>query len=462
MRRRLAIVSLAVISLVVLAFVIAVATVLRDQAYNRALLEGQRDAQTVAAVLAAAAEPDPDTGAVRVTEDLAEYVVDIFRNRPAISVIFQNDVVIGEPVEIGPAIERARSGQAFSVEADGGIAVLVPVLSTDAPTQDTTVVVRKFVSAEELTEGVAEAWLMIGALGILLIVIAVVAADRLGRSIVRPVTELADAARSLGDGDLDTRVGTEGPEEIADVGEAFNFLAGQLRALLAAERESVADLSHRLRTPLTALRLQAETMAESDGSASLLADIDRMEEAVNHMIQEARTPSEDAKGTATVSDLAAVLRHRATFWKVLADEQGRPTAVHAPEERLPVLLAPDELGAVIDTLLANVFSYTDPGVAYEISAGSGEGRQSVLIVEDQGPGFTDVSVLERGASGAGSTGLGLDIARRAAEQTGGSMQIGNGSRGGARIVVRFGVPSPPPEPQHEGGATAPSPSRAAG
>jgi signal transduction histidine kinase len=461
MRRRLAVVSLAVTSLVVLAFVIAVATVLRDLAYNRALLEGQRDAQTIAAVLAAAAEPSPDTGEVRVTEDLAEYVVDIFRNRPAISVIFENDVVIGEPVEIGPTIDRARGGEAFSIQSEGGVAVLVPVLSTDATTQDTTVVVRKFVSDDELTEGVVEAWLMIGGLGILLIVIAVVAADRLGRSIVRPVTELADAARALGDGDLDTRVDPEGPEEIADVGEAFNFLAGQLRALLAAERESVADLSHRLRTPLTALRLQAETMAGSDGAASLLADIDRMEEAVNRMIKEARAPADD-EGATIVSDLAAVVRHRAAFWKVLADEQGRPTAVSAPADPLPVLLSSDELGAVIDTLLANVFSYTDAGVPYEISAHRGNQGQSVLIVEDEGPGFSDASVLERGASGAGSTGLGLDIARRSAEQTGGSMEIGDGRRGGARIVVRFGVPAASTGHQAEGGAAAPSPSRTPG
>ena len=63
-----------------------------------------------------------------------------------------------------------------------------------------------------------------------------------------------DAALALGGGDLDRRVAPAGPHEIADVGVAFNFLAERLRLLLAGERESVADLSHRLRTPLTALR----------------------------------------------------------------------------------------------------------------------------------------------------------------------------------------------------------------
>ncbi|NIT76487.1 MAG: HAMP domain-containing protein, partial [Thermoplasmata archaeon] len=63
-------------------------------------------------------------------------------------------------------------------------------------------------------------------------------------------------ARRMGEGDLDARVEPSEPEEIRDVGEAFNQLARRLDQLLVEERESVADLSHRLRTPLTSLRLQ--------------------------------------------------------------------------------------------------------------------------------------------------------------------------------------------------------------
>ena len=440
MRRRLALVSLAVASLVVVAFIIPLASLLRNQAENRALSKGETDAQTIAATLAVADTVSDDVAdsVVVVTQDLAQRVIAAYANRTQISIIFPDGTVIGDPVEIGPAIEEARRGVAFSVEVDGGIAVLVPVLSADAPAQETTVVVRKFVADEELTQGVAVAWLMLGGLGIFLIVVAVVAADRLGRSMVQPVTALAVAARSLGDGDLDTRAEPAGPEEIADVVEAFNFLADQLGALLAAERESVADLSHRLRTPLTALRLQAETMKGSDESASLLADVDRMEEAVNRMIMEARAPSTQPSEGVPESDLGVVVRHRATFWKVLADEQDRPARVHTADGALPVALTADELGAVVDTLLANVFSYTEPGVGYSLKAGRADDGRAELVLEDDGPGFADMSVLERGTSGGGSTGLGLDIARRAAERTGGVMEIGAGSLGGARVRITFG------------------------
>ena len=227
-----------------------------------------------------------------------------------------------------------------------------------------------------------------------------------------------------------------GLHEIADVGVAFNFLAERLRLLLAEERESVADLSHRLRTPLTALRLQAETLNDKEASLVLLEDISRLESAVDRMIEQARKPSEE-RGPEQ-ADLGAVVRHRATFWKVLADEQERPVDVHTSGGRLSVPMSGQDLGALVDTLMENIFSHTSPGVGYRIEARPGDDGQVVLVVEDSGAGFEHDSALERGESGGGSTGLGLDIVLRAAQRTGGGLKIGESALGGARVEVVFG------------------------
>ena len=113
---------------------------------------------------------------------------------------------------------------------------------------------------------------------------------------------------------------------------------------------------------------------------------------------------------------------------------------------LRVALDATELGAVIDTLLANVFSYTEPGVGYSLTTAPGAGNTALLVVEDDGEGFHDHSLLERGASGRGSTGLGLDIAARAARHTGGDIVVGNRSGGGARVQVTFGLAADEPSP----------------
>jgi signal transduction histidine kinase len=264
------------------------------------------------------------------------------------------------------------------------------------------------------------------------------AADRLGRSVVRPVTELSDAAHRWGEGELDTRVVPGGPEEIAEVGEAFNILAGRLDALLAAERESVADLSHRLRTPLTALRMQAETLSDSDEAAALKADIDELERAVDQLIQQARSKSVQASATES-TDLGEVVTHRAAFWSVLADEQGRPTSLRVDPGPHPVPLPRADLGAMVDVLIENVFAHTPAGSGYRLSVGDQADGRPTLVLSDEGPGFADLGVLGRGRSGAGSTGLGLDIVVRTAERTGGGVRVGTSVDGGAEITVVFGA-----------------------
>ena len=107
---------------------------------------------------------------------------------------------------------------------------------------------------------------MLGLLGLVLIGLSLLVADRLARTITRPITDLARGADRLAHGDLTTRVRPDGPAEVREVGAAINLLAGRIGELLAGERESVADLSHRLRTPVTVLRLEVESLRPRPGA----------------------------------------------------------------------------------------------------------------------------------------------------------------------------------------------------
>lgn len=434
MRRQLALLSVAVASLVVVAFLVPVGILIRNQAQTRALSGAERDAQSVAAALAVAASAAPNGV---ITTDFAESLLARFGDPAGLSIIFFEGDVVGDPVEPSSNVDQARLGAAFTATTEGGAEVLVPVLLPDTPDSDGTVVVRAFVPDADLSRGVALAWVMLFGLGIAIILIAVFAADWLGRSVVRPVSELSEAAHRWGEGELDTRVVPGGPEEIAEVGEAFNSLAGRLDALLAAERESVADLSHRLRTPLTALRLQAETLADTDESAALRADIDGLEREIDALIQTARSRSAETAGDEEV-DLGEVVAHRAAFWQVLADEQGRATTVRIGDGPFPVSLARTDLGAMVDVLIENVFAHTPAGSGYRLTVRKQVDGCPVLIVSDDGPGFADLGVAKRGSSRAGSTGLGLDIVVRTAERTGGGVRIGSSRDGGAEVTVVFG------------------------
>ena len=90
--------------------------------------------------------------------------------------------------------------------------------------------------------------------------LSVAVADQLARSLVRPLRAVAGASDRLATGDLSVRAELTGPPEVRRAGAGLNRLAVRIGELLAHERETVADLSHRLRTPLTALRIDAESL----------------------------------------------------------------------------------------------------------------------------------------------------------------------------------------------------------
>ncbi len=429
MRQRLSLLVLAVTAMVVLAFVVPLGLTVRDQAEDRALSRGQQVAQAVASGLAVAASLSTDG---TVTPTVAELVV-ITSGDARTTVFLPDSTTVGADAPANAAVAIAAGGRALTVRDGTGAAILVPV-STSAG----SLVVHAAV--EDLREGVGAAWLGLGILGAILIAAGVALADRLGRSLVGPVSRLAAAARRMAAGDLEARVNPEGPPEIADAGEAFNQLAERLDDLLAAERESVADLSHRLRTPLTALRLQAEMIDDTDASEAMIADVDRLGRQVDALITEARASSRGAGRRR--SDLAAVSRLRVEFWSVLAEEQGRRVTMTIPAKPLLVALPEDDLAVLVDTLIDNVFTHTPAGTSYGITVEALDWG-ALLVVEDAGPGIAAGSD-ERGRSGAGSTGLGLDIVRRSAERSGGSLSLAASPSGGARVEVILGPVSAEP------------------
>src|SRR5690606_14183576 len=152
-------------------------------------------------------------------------------------------------------------------------------------------------------------------------------------------------------------------------------------------------------------------LPEGEEKDRLTADVDSLEASVDRLINEARRKSR--RPTITIADLAGVARDRVAFWLVLAEDQDRPCTRDIPAGAIPVASTGDELAAVLDALLGNVFAHTPEGTPFSVRVGPlpiGGGGQ--MVVEDEGPGLPSDDVLDRGTSGGGSTGLGLDIVRR--------------------------------------------------
>ena len=86
----------------------------------------------------------------------------------------------------------------------------------------------------ELTAGVTRAWLVLALLGVMLVLIGLLVADRLARTLVRPISDLSAVSHRLANGELDARVTPAGPPELREVAGALNHLAARIQVLLRA------------------------------------------------------------------------------------------------------------------------------------------------------------------------------------------------------------------------------------
>lgn len=429
MRRRLAVTVFAVTATLLVAFLVPLGYLVQRIARDREINAVTAQAQTLGPLLAGS---DPGDVEVAIESSVRE------DGRPVVLAL-PGGRELGRGVRIDrDALALARRGRAFVHSATAGVDVYQPVVGADGRTE--VVVIHS--SDGRLRQGVAQAWLVLGGLGVVMLAGALLVSDRVARSATQPLGDVATAARRLAEGDETARAPDAGPPEVKSVAHALNLLADRVDALRDAERERLADLSHELRTPVTALRLDAEHLPPGEDRDRLVAGVDRLEVAISGLITSARRgATADREGPV---DLAAAVRHRMTFWSVAASEQDRRFVTAVPDAAVWVPVGPRALDASIDALVGNALRHTPAGTEVSVAV-TGTDMHAAFTVEDAGPGFPSDAVVDRGVreGAAGGTGLGLDIARRTAAAGGGELHLDRAAGGGARVVLRLRrVPTP--------------------
>lgn len=420
MRWTLARLALAVTSMVALAFVIPLGLLAAQMARESAISDARAQAAAVVPVLGVSEDGTVLAHAVAATGPGAA---------GRLAVHLPDRPTVGRPHARSADVTLVgQRREATTAPSPGGLAYLQPVLLSGGR----TAVVEVYVPDARLHHGVLTAWLAMGALAVLMVAGSVLVADRLGARLVAAARALSAAARAFGADDLSARVAPAGPPELVDAGTAFNAMADRMIAFVDAERQLAADLSHRLRTPLTALQLDAERLPPGEVSDRITQAVRALEEETDAIITGAgRTAAARADDS---TDLVDVLADRMAFWAVLADDHQRSwqvTGAHRPVW-LPVPRA--ELIAAVDALLGNVFEHTPQGTPFRVDV-----TPRSLVVQDAGPGVPDPDAAQqRGVSGSGSTGLGLSIVRRIATTLRGEVRVDRGDLGGARITLTFG------------------------
>jgi signal transduction histidine kinase len=276
----------------------------------------------------------------------------------------------------------------------------------------------------ELNARVRRAWLLIAALSLGGVLTAVGLAALQARRLARPLEAIARRSAQLGDGDFSIRAGHFGVPEIDAIAQGLDSSAGRIAELVALEREFSANVSHQLRTPLTALRLRLEG-ARGTGEArereleAALSETDRLEATIADLLAHARQAS---AGNVVTVNLGTVAHEHAARWKPVFAGSRRALDV-AAEKNVLVRASRGTVGQVLDVLLDNALRHGAGPARIAVAA---DGRVARITVADAGPGVSAEDrdrIFERGASRAGGTGIGLHLARTLAQADNGSLRV---------------------------------------
>ena len=282
-------------------------------------------------------------------------------------------------------------------------------------------------SASGATTRILWACGMFGAGMIGSMLIGLLMARSLSRSLSAPLIYLAAQAEQIGSGGVRARVEKSGIEEIDLVSEELARTGERMAGRLAAERQAAADASHQLRTPLTALSMRLEEIelisTEDEVRAearTCLEQVERMTNVVTELLDVSKRQTSQTEAI----HILEVFNMAREEWEDQFEAAGRPL-VFLDEAERPILADAGKLGQVLATLIENSLRYG--GGTTRVWAHAGTSKRGVVIeVSDEGEGIDEAlapDIFEKGVSGHGSTGIGLALAHDLAQAMGGRLEL---------------------------------------
>jgi signal transduction histidine kinase len=370
---------------------------------------------------------------------------------PALARAVREQAAAGARVAVYNASGRKVAGTPASPPASGSsgagqLVVTVPIRPDSGTGSIGRVVLARPTGPVE--HRVTVLWLLIASVAAAGLIAATLVSAGLARWASRPLAVLAAAAARLGDGALDTRAPrASGPPEIRSLASTFNAMANRIEFLVLDQKSMMAEVSHQVRTPLAALRLRLDMLAQDadQATAAELAgaqeEIARLARLVSGLLAVARAENVDI-APADV-DVDGVLADRAAAWRPAAEDQGIVLLAEDDPSGATVRACAGHLEQALDNLLANALDALADGGNIRLAAeAGGQGTPPGMVtitVADDGRGLTgqqQLAAFRKFATGSpGGTGLGLAIVDRLISANGGTVALGDTPGGGLTVTI---------------------------
>lgn len=325
---------------------------------------------------------------------------------------------------------QGRIAVASPVIRDGDVAAVV---LTDSPTG-------------QLRSGILRGWLGIAAGEAAAMLLAVGAALRLTGWVLRPVRTLDRATHEIATGKFTSRVAASGgPPELRRLAHSFNEMAGNVESALEQQRAFVADASHQLRNPLSALLLRIELLGLElpDGHrevASVRAEGKRLAQVLDDLLDLALAEHADAAHV-VLTDIAEVVAERIEAWRPVAESKG-VELTSSGQSAVTGWADPVALSSALDAVVDNAVKFTPEGGAVTVSV-RGEGDWVTVETADAGPGLNDEELERVGDrfwrsnrhQNISGSGLGLSITRALLAAGGAGLTFARNEPQGLRVLI---------------------------
>ncbi len=333
-----------------------------------------------------------------------------------------------DPEQVWPW-ERGRLAVASPVVRDGDV---VAVVVTNSPTG-------------QIRSRIVRGWLLIAAGEAAAMLLAVAAAVRLTGWVLRPVRVLDAATHDIATGRLASRVAaSDGPPELRRLARSFNEMADHVVEVLEQQRAFVADASHQLRNPLSALLLRIELLAlelpeGNEEVASVRAEGKWLTQVLDDLL--ALALAEHAAADLGLSDIAEVTEERVGAWRPVADRAG-VTLDYVGPGGATAWADPVALSSALDAVIDNALKFTPEGERVIVDVRT-TGDTVRITIADGGPGLTEEELERVGDrfwrsnrhQNVSGSGLGLSITRALLAAGGSTIAYAPNKPRGLRVTI---------------------------
>ena len=377
-----------------------------------------------------------------VTDSSYSVLFDNNREANMTGKVFMRDV-------LKPALDGEQSDSVFEADNGSTLTVAVPI-ELDGETIGGVYLAENMSSITDTISAIRTSLILFSALLLFIIILISMGTSYI---ITRPIAEFTEVARAISRGDFSKRANVNGTREMAQMGQALNFMCDELNALDEKRKNFVSDVSHELKTPMAGIKLLCDSLVQADNPdmdtvreflTDMSEEIDRLTRIINRLLTLSRLDSA-AEVVLSKVDISALCAGVTESIKKLAAEKDINLAYEIPETANTYITVDyDKIYESVYNIVVNAVNYTPDGGHVRVRMMCDE-SQCVIEVEDDGPGIPDAEKLkifdrfyrldDSRARDTGGTGLGLAITKEAVLLHNGTIKVTDSESGGSIFTI---------------------------